>query len=136
MKEFIEKWNSDSKYKTKVKLGASSLFVILVAIFAITSNGVNPTPNTSYTDENSNIIEDKNNISNQEYPTITIPEEYNYTTNILLNNEKYVYHGTKNKQRENITKTSNQINTNYIYQPTKNMIHVLLFFSHIYKKEN
>ena len=41
MKEFIEKWNSDSKYKTKVKLGVSSLFVILVAIFAITSNGVN-----------------------------------------------------------------------------------------------
>jgi len=116
MKEFIEKWNSDFKFKTKVKFGASSLFVLLVAIFALTSNGVNPTPNTSYGDEKENIINDNNNITVQESLMIKIPEEYSYTTNIFINDEKHVYNGNKRKQIENINKILNEINKNYIYQ--------------------
>lgn len=116
MKEFIEKWNSDSRFKTKVKLGTSSLFVLIVAIFAISSNGVNPTTNTSYLEQNDSEINDTNGVNNQESSIVEIPEEYNYTINISLNNINHSYSGTKKTQRETITKTSNEITTEYIYQ--------------------
>lgn len=125
MNNFIEKWNSDSRFKTKVKLGTSSLFVLLVAVFAVTSNGVNHANNTSYVEENNNTINETNDINNQEPQLIKIPEEYNYTTNIVINGEKYSYIGTKYKQKENITKISNDVNINYIYQE-----------SNYYKEEN
>lgn len=125
MKEFIEKWNEDQRFKTKVKLGTSSLFVLLVAVFAVTSNGVNSVNNTSYIDENNNIIEETNDKNEQESSLIKIPEEYSYTNDIMINNEKYSYIGEKTKERETITKISNGINTDYIYQE-----------ENYYKKEN
>lgn len=124
MKEFIEKWKSDSKFKTKIKLSISSLFVLIVAIFAITSNEVNTSTNSAYTDGAQEQVNNEENNFEQEYLRITIPEEYTYITKILINNEQRSYRGTKNKQKENITKISNQT-TNYIYQEGK-----------YYKKEN
>ena len=116
MKNFIEKWNSDSRFKTKVKLGISSLFVLLVAIFAATSNGANPTNDISYKKENNSIIDETKDASKEEHLSIEIPEEYSYTINILINDEKYSYIGSKNKQSEQITKIFNTSSINYIYQ--------------------
>ena len=112
MNDFIEKWNNDSRFKTKVKLVLSSLFVVFVAIFAITSNGISSETNMS----NQNKINVPNEMVENENHTIKIPEEYNYKINILVNNEEHSYSGIKKEERETITKNSNEIITDYIYQ--------------------
>ena len=35
MNDFIEKWNTEPKFKTKVQLGLYTLFVVIISIFAI-----------------------------------------------------------------------------------------------------
>jgi hypothetical protein len=91
----------------------------------MTSNGVNPSPNSSYTVGMEEQVNNEENIFEKGTSTITIPEEYTYITNIIINNEQHSYQGIKNKQKESITKTSNQTTDDYIYQAGK-----------YYKKEN
>lgn len=117
MNDFMEKWNSDSRFKTKIKLSLYTLFVVFVAIFAV-SNRNNITTNelqNPTTEENNNIDNESNNNTNNKL-SINIPDEYNYKINIKINELTYQYTGTKNKTRENITKTVNNINTKYIYE--------------------
>lgn len=110
MNEFKEKWNNDHRFQTKIKLLLYTLFVIFVAIFALSNQP------TVTTDE----LEDKynNNSSQKEenYSIIKIPNEYNYTIKIIVNDNEYQYNGTKTTKRENITKKINDNITNYIYE--------------------
>lgn len=109
MKDFIEKWNSDSKFKTKVKLGLYTLFVVIVSIFALSSRNTNTVTNTiDFNDETINQEETIN--------TITIPDEYTYTTKITINEKNYQYSGTKDTNKETIIKIVDNENANYIYQ--------------------
>lgn len=106
MKDFIEKWKTDSKYKAKIKLILYTLFVVFVFIFATMTNS-----NTDL-DENNNF---KDNI-NATNTTIEIPTNYKYTTNVQINNQNYTYVGEKELNRTSITKISNEVTTNYIYE--------------------
>lgn len=107
MKEFKEKWRNDSRFRAKIKLLAYSAFVLLVAIFAISNRASSPS-------------EDLLNQNDVEAPTekkeIQIPNEYNYIKQITINEEIYEYVGTKNTKTENISKTSDNIITKYIYE--------------------
>lgn len=105
MQEFIEKWKNEPRFKTKVKLGLYTLFVVIVAIFALSNRGTIYS-NTSHSD--SDIIIDD--------PSIEIPDAYNYTINVAINTNIYTYSGTKNKNSETITKTVEDVTHKYIYQ--------------------
>ena len=75
MQDFIQKWNDDPRYKTKIKLTVYTLFVIFVAIFAVSSNN------------NIENKEDDNFIKDEIAPDYTNNE--NQTTNIENENNTY-----------------------------------------------
>lgn len=108
MKDFIEKWNSEPKFKTKVKLGLYTLFMIVVSIFALSTGRNVPVENTSLLDDK---INNKENIVK-----INVPEKYNYTINITINENNYQYTGKKQRNAEQITKIINDTSTDYLYQ--------------------
>lgn len=111
MKDFIEKWNSEPKFKTKVQLGLYTLFVVVVAIFAISTKGETPTDITDFENkENHQTEELENNFS------IAIPMEYEYTKNITINEKNYQYIGYKKEELENITKIIDNKRIEYLYQ--------------------
>ena len=106
MQDFIEKWKTDSTFKTKIKLGLYTLFIVATLLFALSNNN-------SQSEKINN--EDKINIENNS-PKIIIPASYRYTTNIKINNTNYIYNGTKEINRESITKITNESIINYIYE--------------------
>ena len=108
MKDFIEKWNSEPKFKIKVKLGLYTLFMIVVSIFALSTGRNVPVENTSLLDDK---INNKENIVK-----INVPEKYNYTINITINENNYQYTGKKQRNAEQITKIINDTSTYYLYQ--------------------
>lgn len=105
MKDFLEKWNSDSKFRAKIKLGLYTLFVVIVSVFALSARGNEDLAITNDIDQNE-----------QETSIIEIPDKYNYKISIQINDGSYEYNGTKEIDKETITKISNNITTNYIYQ--------------------
>jgi len=109
MKNFIEKWKTDSKFKAKIQLGLYTAFVLLVTIFAMSSRGSIDSTNTFDINENYNE-------NGQVSTSINILEEYSYTTNITFNNNNYQYKGTVEKNKETISKTKDTITTDYIFQ--------------------
>lgn len=111
MKDFIEKWNTEPKFKTKVQLGLYTLFVVLVAVFAVSTREEIPNNITNLDDkENNKIEESENNFS------IEIPAEYKYTKNITINEQNYQYIGHKKEDQESITKITDNENIEYLYQ--------------------
>ena len=122
MQDFIEKWNNEPRYKTKIKLTLYTLFVVFVAIFAISGNrnmenneGTNTITDKFGDDftnnKNTNNIENQNNIYK-----IELPKEYKYQIDININETKHKYTGIKKELRENITKESSGTSKNYIYE--------------------
>lgn len=132
MKDFLEKWNSDQRFQTKTKLSLYTLFVVFVAIFAISSrNNIDPSESN-----NQELSQNNNNQTNQEQTSnnnnqqiqnennnqlikIETPNEYDYKINITINELNYTYNGNKNSVREKITKIKDNISTNYIYENDK-----------------
>lgn len=111
MKNFIEKWNNEPRYKTKIKLGLYTLFVVIVSLFAISSNrsSINNTLDMDYNDTNGETNE-------TETITIELPEKYKYTKTITINQKNYQYTGIKDSQKESITKNIDGIKSNYAYE--------------------
>lgn len=122
MKDFIDKWNNDPKYKTKIKLTLYTLFVIFVAIFAVSGNRnlENNEDNNYLIDESSSNSQNSKDTNNSENENknyeIEIPKEYKYQIEININEKKYNYTGIKKELKETITKESNGISKNYIYE--------------------
>jgi len=113
MKDFLEKWNTNSIFKTKIKLGIYTLFVVIVAIFAFSIRGNN------YTDTAIDELSNYNDNKETDNISIEIPKAYNYTINININESIYKYTGTKNLNTKTIIKTADGITTNYIYEDNK-----------------
>ena len=111
MKDFIEKWNSEPKFKTKVQLGLYTLFIVIVSIFAISIRDTTPyeskQPEIETNDQISE-LEDEN--------IIEIPNEYKYTINVSINEDNYQYIGYKNEEQESINKIIDDETTEYLYQ--------------------
>ena len=70
MKNNIEKWQNDNKYKAKIKLILYGIFIFAVSIFAISANRHIPKETT--TKENEQETEYNNN------EIIQIPKNYHY----------------------------------------------------------
>lgn len=128
MKDFLEKWNTDSRFQTKTKLSLYTLFVVFVAIFAVSSRNnieTNESKNQQQTQNNNETNQEQttnNNLQEQDNKKlikIEIPNEYDYKINITINESNYSYNGNKNSIREKITKTKDNISTNYIYENDK-----------------
>ena len=106
MNGFIEKWKTDSRFKAGIKLGLYLLFVICVAIFAFANRA--PVANDIVDNE-----QKKDNL------TIKIPNKYNYTIDITINENHYQYTGTKNLNVETINKIVDTTTTYYKYEQGK-----------------
>lgn len=109
MNDFIENWNNKPKFKTKIKLSLYTLFVVFVAIFAVSNR--TPIETEEKNKEPNNILQQQEQIA-----SIEIPNEYSYKINITINEKKYQYTGIKTLQRETIQKESNDTITKYIYE--------------------
>lgn len=112
MKDFMEKWNSEPKFKTKVKLSLYTIFVVFVSIFAISTKG-NVSTNEFKQENDNNGISDKQEKNDD---IIKIPSKYNYKINVTIDESKYIYIGTKENNKETIKKEVNNVITNYIYE--------------------
>lgn len=108
MNNFIEKWKSDKRYQTKIKLLLYTLFVVLVSIFAI--SGRNTQLSTEDIDNNQDISQSNLDIFNIK------SNIYNYDITIKINEEEYKYIGNKIEDQETITKITNNTETKYIYK--------------------
>lgn len=108
MNDFLEKWNTDPRFKTKIKLGLYTLFVVIVSIFAFSIRRNVYTEPDIYNDNNNNDI-----------VSIKIPEKYEYTYNININEKVYKYKGSKDLNTETITKISDDVTSKYVYENDK-----------------
>jgi len=115
MNKFLEKWKSDKKYQTKIKLLLYTVFVIIVSVYAISINNSNE--NLLPNEENTNEVNKEQNETNlDEEDIIKIIENYNYEITITINDDKYKYSGTKNKAEKTIIKEYDDTIINYIYK--------------------
>jgi len=118
MEDFLKKWNNDSRFKTKIKLSLYTLFVVFVAIFAVSGRNNIPTNqiegNLTQEDNQTNNNETEN--TNITVEKINIPDEYKYKINITINEMTYQYIGNKNKLKETIVKKTSLTETNYVYE--------------------
>ena len=109
MNEFLEKWKSDKKYRTKIKLIAYTTFVVIVSVYAISINEKIPSNTTS---AYNNYSEKKDEVT---INTIDVPTSYTYKITVNINDEIYIYNGQKTTNEETIQKESNGITTSYRY---------------------
>lgn len=101
MKEFMENWKTDPKFKTKVQLIAYTLFVVCVAIFALSTRSDVSISNEVYT----------TNENKSEYKIKTSDE---YTIKIKLNEEDYKYVYSYADEIKTITKTTKDETIKYV----------------------
>lgn len=112
MRDFIEKWKKDNKFKAKVQICLYSVFIVLVAIYAAAgSKEINEKP---------------------------IKNTYKYQMNININDKIYNYDGAKNENEIIINKTIDDISTKYVYKDNKyykneNNVYVLVEEKEIYE---
>lgn len=107
MENFIEKWQNDKKYRAKMKLLLYLVFIIAVSIYAVSLN------NNNYELTNQDDYKQKDNIQND---IIEIPETYTYDTVVNINDSTYKFTGTKDKEKESITKEVDDEINNFIVQ--------------------
>lgn len=112
MNKFLEKWKTDKKYQTKIKLLLYTLFIVIVSIYAISINNQNETINL----EEEQNIESENDIQENNKDIIEIKENYNYEIDITINEVQSKYSGTKTKEQTTIIKENNNITTKYLYK--------------------
>ena len=118
-KTFKEKWQ-DKKYQAKIKLSGYSIFVV-IAIIMILVEGASNNKNTIIDNglEDNKTIKDNTDTKDNKLFTINYPYiiELNYNIDNTKNNITYKYSNNNNELL--ITKTNNDIVTNYKYISNK-----------------
>lgn len=110
MKEFMEKWQSDKRFKTKIKLLLYTAFIVIVAIYAISlDNSSNDNLDQDTIDEISNEESSSKNI-------IDIDDNYHYVATVNIDDSEYQYTIIKKDNQETIIKEHNNITSNYLYK--------------------
>lgn len=118
MKDFIEKWKKDKRFRTKIKLALYILFVVIVSIYAISlDTGESTKDNISNTNNPKNPTENTSNNNTED--TIKIPTEYQETININIDGEEITYIINKTETKEIITKKDESGTNSYLYQNEK-----------------
>lgn len=112
MDDFLKKWKENRRFRTKIKLISYTLFVLIVAIYAFSLDTGTYSSNLSEKINNNNNTKEKQDNKN----IIKIPEEYNYTITINIDDKVYKYIGRKTKERETIQKQIDNKITNYVHQ--------------------
>lgn len=109
MKEFLEKWHNDKKFKVKIKLLLYTIFIVIVTIYAASLNA---------SSSSSNILNGIKNEVNQDESTdiINLSPEYTYTATVKIDTEIYTYTITKTKENTTIIKEYQDKVENYQYQ--------------------
>lgn len=108
MEDFLEKWKSDKRYRTKIKLLAYTIFIIIIFIYALTLD-TSPRNYEDISDINNNSIKETADI-------IKIPEQYEYIIKIKIDDKEYKYSGIQTTEKRTIKKEIDDKVTNYIYQ--------------------
>lgn len=108
MKDFLEKWKSDKRYRAKIKLLAYTIFIIIIFIYALTLD-TSPRNYEDISDINNNSIKETADI-------IKIPEQYEYIIKIKIDDKEYKYSGIQTTEKRTIKKEIDDKVTNYIYQ--------------------
>ena len=118
-KTFKEKWQ-DKRYQAKIKLSGYSIFVV-IAIIMILVEGATNNKNTIIDNglEDNKTIKDNTDTKDNKLFTINYPYiiELNYNIDNTKNNITYKYSNNNNELL--ITKTNNDIVTNYKYISNK-----------------
>lgn len=118
-KTFKEKWQ-DKRYQAKIKLSGYSIFVV-IAIIMILVEGATNNKNTVIDNglEDNKTIKDNTDTKDNKLFTINYPYiiELNYNIDNTKNNITYKYSNNNNELL--ITKTNNDIVTNYKYISNK-----------------
>lgn len=107
-KNFFDKYRNDLKYRAKIKLILYGIFIIIITIYATTLNSNIVIPDNETI---SNNIDDNNNTN---FINISNINEYSVTVNIDDKIINYSYDLLIDKTV--ITKTIDNVSTNYIYQ--------------------
>lgn len=92
MKEFIENWKTNKKFKAKIQLSLYVLLFVFVSAYAITSARITKTPNEP------------------------VKDNYDYKMIININDKIYNYAGKKEKDQIIINKTIDGVTKKYVYK--------------------
>ena len=111
MNKFIESWKTDKKFRTKIKLLAYTLFVVIISIYAIS---LDKTPSTTPEDIIKNPEKEDTNTN-----TINLKDNYYYTANVKIDNEEYKYIFIKENEITTIIKEHNNMSENYQLKDNK-----------------
>lgn len=105
MSKLLEKINNSDKFKTKVNLLLSIIFIVIVTIYVI-----------SYDRHNSDLVKENNkNIEN----ILNITGNYSYFANIKIDDAEYKYKIVKNDDVFEIIKIDEENIERYIYKNLK-----------------
>lgn len=111
MNKLIESWKTDKKFRTKIKLLAYTLFVVVISIYAIS---LDKTPSSLPDDIIKN--PEKEDINTN---TINLEDNYYYTANAKIDNEEYKYIFIKENEITTIIKEHNNVSENYQLKDNK-----------------
>lgn len=110
MKEFMEKWQSDKRFQTKIKLLLYTVFIVIVAIYAISLD------NSSIDNSDQDTIDEIRNEESSSKKIIDIDDSYYYIATVNIDDSEYQYTIIKKDNQETITKEHNNITSNYLYK--------------------
>lgn len=110
MNSFIEKWKTDHKYQTKIKLILYVVFFVVTSTYILSLNTLS-NKNVYINDENIN----KNRQLGDD-SIFKVPDNYSYTINIIIDEGHYLYYGQNLNGEMTITKNINNVTTNYIFK--------------------
>lgn len=111
MNDFYTKWKNDKKYRTKIKLLAYTIFVLIVSAYALSINKNTSLTNNDYNNTSTNDYNTSINESN----SFSLPEIYSYNIDININDKYYNYYGNKTLKEKTIIKQIDEEITNYRY---------------------
>lgn len=108
MKEIFENLGNNPKFNTLAKLAFYSLFVFIAIIFI----------NTADVGELNNEVDDNNQVESEEL-LMVLPNNYEYSYNINLDDKIYSYQGTVEDTLDVFKKNKDNKITNYKYENGK-----------------
>ncbi len=108
MKDFLEKYRTDSKYKALVQLIGFGVFILFVVIYASIVGRATPATPIE------NLISGDKTETKIDY--INIPEKYEYVAKIEIDDNIYEYSGRKDNSEKTIVKNVSGTITNYVYK--------------------
>ena len=105
--EFIEKYKNDKKYKNIINLLVSTIFVVLVTVYAASS--------VDYQTNTLNSINEEQ-IKTNKSSNINVKDNFHYTAEIEINDNIYKYLFNKENNEINIINLSETPSKEYKYK--------------------